>query len=178
MRKALVFAPILFVLTACFDVEADLRVTENHTLEGVLAFSMPPQAHDMFGADANFCAEPLVFTGEVYRCTDPLAFDFSGDDEPAVHGPFSVQRIGERTVRVLVMHEELKGDELPDDVTPEMIRGAFAGHAMIFRISGERIAEQQGGAVSDDGATVMWRLPMASLLLDDEFREMSAIIEY
>ena len=177
LKRAFVLVPA-FLLAGCFDVDADFQVTKSHTLEGAMAFSMTPQAYDMFGDDADFCDEPFTFTGDAYRCADPMSFDFSADHEPTEHGPFIIQRISDGNVSVAVTLQDMTGNELPDDLTPDMVRSMFAGHAMIFRISGERIAEQQGGSVSDDGMTVIWRLPMAAMMLDEAISEMSAVIEY
>ena len=177
LRKILAFAPVL-LLAGCFDVDGDFQVTSDHTLEGSLAFSMTPQAYDLFGDDADFCDEAFAFTGEVYRCVDPMSFDFSQDQEPSEHGPFMIQRVGETSVSVALYLREVTGNDLPDEFTPDMVRGMFAGHAMMIRVSGEKVTEQQGGAISDDATTVIWRIPMASLFLNDDIQPMSAIIDY
>ena len=176
-KKTLAIVPVL-LLAGCFDVDGDFQVTKNHTLEGSLTFSMTPQAYDLFGDDADFCEEPFAFTGEVYRCVDPMSFDFSEDQEPGEHGPFLIQRIDETTVSVKINLRDMTGNDLPDDLTPDMIQGMFAGHAMIIRVTGAQITEQQGGAIRDDETTVIWRIPMASLLLNDDIQPMSAIIDY
>ena len=176
-KKALSFVPFL-LLAGCFDVDGDFQVTRDHSLDGSLAFSMTPQAYDLFGDDADFCDEPFVFTGEAYRCVDQMSFDFSQAQEPEEHGPFLIQRIGETSVSVEINLRDMTGNDLPDDFTPDMVRGMFAGHAMMIRLSGESVTQQQGGAISEDGATVVWRIPMASLLLNTDIQPMSAIIVY
>jgi len=177
LKKALAMVPVL-LLAGCFDVDADFQVTKDHVLDGTLAFSMTPQAYDLFGDDADFCEDPFAFTGEAYRCVDQISFEFSQAQEPEDHGPFLLQRIGETSVSVEVNLRDMTGNDLPDDLTPDMVRGIFAGHAMIIRVSGETVTEQQGGAISEDGSTVIWRIPIASIVINDEIQPMSAIIDY
>lgn len=173
MRRALSILSLFFVLplAACFDLDMSMTIGANDKVDLKSVMTASPEFYAMSSSsDQDLCEEGV---GEVkedgsYVCTDTrsgtideiLAGDMGKGmtierrDGGLVYVAFD---LGELTDQMDLPQEEAEAEMV------DMMREAFAGHAITISVAGAQVVETNG-TLSEDSSTATFEIPLTKLL--------------
>lgn len=167
------------VMAACIDMDLTLDLSDGETVQTRAELTMTRQLYDMMGeTPTGACPDgEATLTADSFRCvmeTSRSIADLLADGGRLGFG-------GQFDASEAARLEALPGDDLritldlgaltdgsappPEDIAAmePMLRGALAGHSMVFRVIGAQIVTTTG-TVSDDGTTAEYVIPMVAFL--------------
>ncbi|PTX58070.1 hypothetical protein C8N43_2746 [Litoreibacter ponti] len=189
--------PLVLLLSACLDVEADFKLAEDETIStetkvtlGRQLYDMlqlapqaqglcPPEAEKIEGPDQVLCISRDETTLEE-ALTEAASAGNSGD----FAGDVEFERIDDETVRLVLPLDFERIEGKPAELTPEnpmfaMMTDGLEGAEIVVRFTALEVIESNG-AISEDGRSVELVVPTVELLsptgqLPDQF---TAVLKY
>lgn len=180
MRRflSLLSLSFLFPLAACFDAAITVNLPDENNAEMTMVMTLSPEFYAMSsssGEDPCDGGEGALQDDGSYICTETM----SGTIDEILADPdlgegLTIERrdggliyiafdLGDLTEDMAPPEEEGMGD---DEQMQEMLRAAFAGHAISINVSGAEIVETNG-TVSEDGKTASYEIPLTVMLDGD-----------
>lgn len=182
LRCVLAFLSLILPLSGCLDVDVTMDFKDSDTAEMTVAMEMNREFYDLTGGGKGqgICPTPEqgsqadLVVGETQvtcRATRMVQIaDMVAGKRDTAKGIEAdkmalVERIDDDTLRVTMDLTGLMADRPPQNQggAEDMLRAAFAGHALTFRIKAPTIVETTG-ELSDDGLTATKVIPIAAFL--------------
>lgn len=182
MRRVLAFLCLILPLSGCLDVDVTMDFKDSETAEMTVAMEMSREFYDLTGggkgqgicpaAQEGSKADLVVGEKQVTcRATRTVQIaDMVAGKRDAAKGIEAdkmalVERIDDDTLRVTMDLTGLMADRPKQDQggAEDMLRAAFAGHSMIFRIKAPVIVDTTGD-LSEDGTTATKVIPIAAFI--------------
>lgn len=182
LRRVFALLSLILPLSGCLDVDVTMDFKDSDTAEMTVAMEMSREFYDLTGggkgqgicpkAEQGSKADLVVGEKQVTcRATRTVQIaDMVAGKQGAGKGIEAdkmalVERLDDDTLRVTMDLTGLMADRPPQDQggAEDMLRAAFAGHALTFRIKAPAIVETTG-ELSDDGLTATKTIPIAAFL--------------
>lgn len=174
MRRILSVLSLTLVLplAACFDVDMSLSFPDEDNVEMKSVMTASPEFYAMASSDGeDMCenGEGMVQDDGSYICTEVESgsIDELMADPDKAQGMTIERRDGGLLFVALDMgdltSEMAMPEEEVEDSMKDMLREAFAGHAITVNVAGSEIVETNG-TISDDGKTATFEIPLTVLL--------------
>ena len=166
MKRALVF-PLLFLLTACIDVDMLIDFTGSNEATATAEMRMARDFFEMTGQSVEDGCEDgvgeLTETHFICRVEESGSIDeiISGEGSLEMEEGLAVERVGDDQVRVTIDLGEMMGDE--DMSGAAEMKEMFAGHSFKFSVRGAEIIESTG-EISSDGTTASITVALEDLV--------------
>lgn len=181
MRRILSMVSILFILplAACFDVDMSIAFKDENNAEGTMVMKASPEFYAMMSSSGeDFCGEDgeeAANEDGSHTCTET----FTGTIDEILNDPdmgdgLTIERRDGGQIYVAFDLGDLTEEVAPpEEVGAEaeemkkMMQAAFVGHKISINVSGAEIIETNG-AVSEDGKTASFEIPLENLIEQTE----------
>jgi len=166
MKRALIF-PLLFLLSACIDVDMLIDFTGTNEATATAEMRMAKDFFEMTGQSVEDACEDgvgeLTETEFVCRVVEGGTIDeiAAGEGGLEMEEGLAVERVGDDQVRVTIDLADMMGDD--DMGGAAEMKEMFEGHAFTFRVRGAEIIESNG-EISSDGTTASITVPLVDLV--------------
>ena len=162
------------MLSGCFDVDMDVKVTGVDSVEVTVATSISKEMADMAqmqAGETDFCdnsgvvteTETAIVCTETHNGTFAEAFPPAADDEPQP----TIALVGPKQVKVSFPTSDISGAfggaEADDPQTKAMMLQMFKGHAMTIRVSGGTIIDTNMNK-AEDGQSAELVIPLEEVV--------------
>lgn len=180
------------MLAACIDMELTLDLSDGETVQTRVEMSLARQLYDMLehgpdgfcpGADSTLGVDQVHCVMTRTRGIDDLLAEGGG---LGMGGGLDASRMarlealpnGDLRITMDLGALQEQNAPPPEDIAAmePMLRGALAGHSLIFRVIGARITDTTG-TLSEDGTTAEYVIPMVSFLDPDPDLDLAFVTD-
>lgn len=182
LRSVLAFLCLIPLLSGCLDVDVTMDFKDSETAEMTVAMDMSREFYDLTGGGkgqgicpkaAEGSKADLVVGEKQVTCRATRTVKVAdmvagkrGDGKGVEADKMAlVEQIDADTLRVTMDLTGLMAQRPPQDQggAEDMLRAAFAGHSLVFRVKAPAIVDTTG-ELSEDGTTATKVIPIAAFL--------------